>query len=284
MAEDTQVQEGLRPDQLFMIGVAVIGVYAIWRLRRTRSTSPQTTEGTQPATDAPVVTDTPFTQDIVHRNIALNPGRRYSARLDLAARPNPISTDGLDRRIGASSSAQEVRVALEALGFANVQVFMNPTEAANRFLPAINSPAPTSVTRWFIADWRGQQQPGAGAGPRPKTLSQRFTYVYPTTGGAALTPAPLAPDAAIWRYGAQVIARPPENTSDFNALLSNAVVFQGGELVKRTGETAQRGGWIRILFQTTDGRVLDGWVGPSTLIPLPAVSSAIAGYPYAWMR
>ena len=281
MPEDTQ--DGLRPDQLFMIGVAVIGVYAIWRLRQARSTSPQTTETTRPATDAPVTTDTPFTQDIVHRNIALNPGRRYSARLDLAARPDPTSTDGLDRRIGASSNAQEIRAALETLGFANVQVFMNPTEAANRFLPAINNPAPTNATRWFIADWRGLQNE---AGPRPKTLSQRFTYVYPTTGGAALTPVPpappaaLAPDAAIWRYGAQVIARPPQNTSDFNALLSNAVVFQGGELVKRTGETAQQGGWIRILFQTTDGRVLDGWVGPSTLIPLPSV----AGYPHTWMR
>ena len=278
----------LRADQVLMIGVVALGAYAVYRLTRASGSSAQTTEPID-AQGNGVATGQPFQQDIVHRNLALTKSP-YAGRLDLAPARALTSPDGLDRRIGETSSAQEIRAALEALGFVNVQVFMNATEARNRILaPAIDNITPTSATRWFVGNWQGENA-------RPKTLSRRFTFVYPTYGGATMSPEPptFQPDAAIWRSGAQVIARAPQGTADLMALLDPRVVltFQGGELVKRTGEVTPQGGWARVLFQTTDGRVLDGWVDPTVLISL-AGGPTIAGYPlrsqaavrsYVWGR
>lgn len=113
--------------------------------------------------------------------------------------------------------------------------------------------------------------------PATTTPTTTMSTTPVTTTPGTTTPG-FTPNAAIWRYGAQVIARPPQGTPDLISLLDRATRFQGGEVVRRTGEVTTPAGWARILFTTADGRVLDGWVDPTSLISLDA-GPAVAATP-----
>lgn len=92
-----------------------------------------------------------------------------------------------------------------------------------------------------------------------------------TQAAPSAAPASTTGDAHIWRQGAQVLAAPPRTEADFSRVIA---VFEGGEVVRRTGETTPLGGWTRIVFTAPSGRVFDGWVDPVVLATLPGVDSS----------
>lgn len=108
--------------------------------------------------------------------------------------------------------------------------------------------------------------------PPPDMMPAPAAVAAPAPVAAAPAPVPppalaFQPNAAIWRNGAQVLARPPQNANDLLALLDRHVaVFSGGELVQATGETTPQGTWARVIWRTPDGLVFDGWVDPSVLV------------------
>lgn len=142
----------LRADQLLMLGVVGLGVYAVYRMQRV------TPKPINPD-DIPILNpngQVPFGDRVP--NLATEPTIRmaadqwYSGRLDLpvgVARPGPPGSI----QLSASATREMIEQELRQFGFNPVQVFMSPTEAQGHIpLPGALAAA-TEGSRWFSGRW-----------------------------------------------------------------------------------------------------------------------------------
>lgn len=189
----------LRADQVLMIGVGLLGAYAVYRMIQTPKalaapepgrpvrvpSGPQPTPGVLPerpsALPLPPVALPVISGDPIHlTNSRAYGGRLETVGVDGSMRPSPFSAD---------SSRDEIEAGLRGLGFDAVRVYMTPQEAVAAFQGYVLS-SPGRGTRWFYGRYLGPTRDVA----RPKALA----VLWITSGMArpdipSMMGAPLGP-------------------------------------------------------------------------------------------
>jgi hypothetical protein len=163
---------------LVMIGVVGTGLYALWRLTQTSSSSPQTPSqlstptrptplnippGPLPSVPGPLPPLPTSTILFVNGSpLHLRPAAWYHGRLETNGQASPFSP---------SSSREQIAQGLASMGFGQVQVFMTPQEAAQDIFQPFALAGAATGTRWFRARWPLMIEGGYPTPTRPAALS-----------------------------------------------------------------------------------------------------------------
>lgn len=155
----------MRADKILMVGVVLLGGYAVYRLvtapkvlpepaRPPTPPLPSKGEGGPPLGDASlpdapglipaIASGTP----LVSEPWTLQKERGYQGVIETFGQRSPFST---------SSPREEIKRALEALGFADVLVLMTPSEARGH-VPDWARDSAGRGTRWIHARWAAENR------------------------------------------------------------------------------------------------------------------------------
>lgn len=168
----------LRAEQWLVLGVATLGIYAVYRMTRAsaaNTTSPILSNPDRGTLPTPVVvpmgalpplpgaiTGIPAnnTLDVIQGSpqIPMVPASWYQGRIELvssAGKPSAFFKDG------------QLLQQLQQMGFGSVQVFSTPIDASHDIFQAWVLDKPGSGTRWFRARWPFADSMG---NPMPKSV------------------------------------------------------------------------------------------------------------------
>jgi len=146
----------IRVDKLAMVVVGAFGLYALYRLTQTSTSSQLTTPkpgkpaplpvttGPLPTVAGPIPAPPTSISMVEGGPLQLGQARWYHGRLETMQQPAPFSDN---------ASRKQLVAALTGMGFNQVQVFMTPTEAQGDIFQAFALANPGKGTRWFRVRW-----------------------------------------------------------------------------------------------------------------------------------